>query len=47
MEATFCDDDRDNEPQPLGEILEKLLDQYEARFPGVKISIVETAATAV
>ncbi len=46
MDAIFCSDDGDSEPQPLGEILEKLLDQYEARFPGVKISIVETA-TAV
>jgi hypothetical protein len=47
MNAAFCDDERDNEPQPVGEILEELLTQYEAKYPGVRISIVETAATAV
>jgi hypothetical protein len=33
-------------PQPLGEILEELLAQYEIKFPGVHITVVETAATA-
>lgn len=32
------------EPQPLGEILEELLMQYEAQFPGIKIVVVETTA---
>ncbi len=40
-------DERDREPQPLGEILEELLAQYETKFPGLYITIVETAATAV
>jgi hypothetical protein len=38
---------QDNEPQPIGEILEELLAQYERRFPGIRISVLETAATAV
>ena len=33
MNTTICDDERDGEPQPVGEILEELLAQYEARFP--------------
>jgi hypothetical protein len=37
---------REGEPQPLGEILQELLAQYEARFPGINIVVVETAATA-
>ena len=40
-------DGRDDEPQPVGEVLEELLAQYERRFPGVRITVVETAATAV
>ena len=47
MNATMCDDERDGEPQPVGEILEELLAQYEAKFPGINITVVETAATAV
>jgi hypothetical protein len=49
MNSTTCGDERerDSEPQPVGKILEELLAQYETRFPGVRISIVETAATAV
>ena len=47
MNTTFCDDERDSEPKPVGEILEELLAQYEDRFPGIHITIVETAATAV
>ena len=38
---------RDDEPQPIGEILEELFAQYERRFPDIQITIVETAATAV
>jgi hypothetical protein len=41
------DDKQHDEPQPVGEILEELLAQYEARFPGIHVSVVETAATAV
>ena len=47
MNTTICDDERDGEPQPVGEILEELLAQYEARFPGIYVTVVETAATAV
>jgi hypothetical protein len=49
MNTTFCDDERqrDGEPQPVGEILEELLAQYERRFPDLHITVVETAATAV
>jgi hypothetical protein len=45
---TFCDDERrrDSGPQPVGEILEELLAQYEARFPDINVVVVETAATA-
>jgi hypothetical protein len=34
-------------PQPIGEILAELLAQYQARFPEVRIAIVETSAVAV
>ena len=46
--TTICGDERerDGEPQTLGEILRELLAQYEARFPGINIIAVETAATA-
>jgi hypothetical protein len=47
MNTTSCDDQRDGEPQPVGEILEELLAQYEAKFPGIHVTVVETAATAV
>ena len=40
-------ENRDAEPQPIGEILEELLAQYERRFPNIHIVVVETAATAV
>jgi hypothetical protein len=45
--VTNLDDERDDEPKPVGEILEELLAQYEARFPGFQITLVETAATVV
>ena len=47
MNTTISDDERDGEPQPVGEILEELLAKYEARFPGIHITVMETAATAV
>jgi hypothetical protein len=47
MNATSCDDERDGEPQPVGEILEELLAQYESKFPGIRITVVETATTGV
>jgi hypothetical protein len=40
-------DGRNEEPQPVGEIQEELLAQYERRFPDVRITIVEATATAV
>ena len=46
MNERFYDDAWDNEPQAIGEILDELLAQYEARFPGVHIAVVETTATA-
>jgi hypothetical protein len=36
-----------NDAHPIGEILKELLAQYEARFPGIRIAIVETPATAL
>jgi hypothetical protein len=36
-----------NGAQPIGEILQELLAQYQARFPGIRIAIVETPATAL
>jgi hypothetical protein len=38
---------RKEEPQPIGAILEELLAQYERRFPGVRIAVVETPANAI
>ena len=35
------------EPQPIGAILAELLAQYQARFPEVRINIVETSAAAI
>ena len=47
-DTTLCGDERERggEPQPIGEILQELLAQYEARFPEIKVVVVETAATA-
>jgi hypothetical protein len=46
--TTICGDrrERDGEPQPVGEILQELLAQYEARFPGINVVVVETETTA-
>jgi hypothetical protein len=44
MNTAIFDDERDNQPQPVGEILEELLAQYEAKFPNIHATIVETAA---
>jgi hypothetical protein len=38
---------RDAQPQPIGEILAELLNQYQLRFPNAKIEIVETSAAAI
>jgi hypothetical protein len=35
------------EAQPIGDILKQLLAQYEARFPEIRVTIVETSAMAV
>ena len=40
-------DRRPPEPQPIGEILKEFLAQYERRFPGVRIAVVETSAVAI
>jgi hypothetical protein len=37
---------RKDEPRPVGEVLEELLAQYEARFPGLHTTVVETAVAA-
>ena len=34
-------------PQPIGAILAELLAQYQARFPDVHVTVVETPAVAV
>jgi hypothetical protein len=36
-----------NDVQPIGEILDQLLAQYVARFPDVRLSVVETSASAI
>lgn len=38
---------KNNGPRPIGEILKELLRQYEARFPNLRITIVETPANAI
>jgi len=51
--STFLEDppqarkDGNQEPQPIGEILAELFTQYEGRFPGVRIAVVETQANAI
>jgi hypothetical protein len=45
IEPPTCDR-RNSGPQPVGEILEELLAQYERQFPDIRIAIVETT-TAV
>jgi hypothetical protein len=47
-DAALCGDERERggEPQAIGEILQELLAQYEARFPDINVVVVETAATA-
>lgn len=41
---TTTPEPRSEGPQPIGEVLAELLAQYQARFPNVKISVVETPA---
>jgi hypothetical protein len=47
-DTTLCGDERERggEPQPIGEILQELLAQYEARFPEINVVVVDAAATA-
>ncbi len=42
--TTLCDDRREppREPQPVGQILQELLAQYEARYPDVRVVVAET-----
>ena len=42
MSTTVYKEERGGEPLPLGEILEELLAQYEARFAEIHIKVVET-----
>ena len=39
--------DGNDDPRRINEVLEELFTQYERRFPGVKIVVVETPATAI
>jgi hypothetical protein len=45
FEDSDWDDEAVSEPQAIGEILDELLAQYQARFPTVNIMVVETPAT--
>ena len=38
---------RATDAQPIGELLKELLAQYQARFPGISIAIVETQENAL
>jgi hypothetical protein len=40
-------DRRSQDARPISEILEELLSQYQARFPGIRIAVVETPANAL
>ena len=40
-------DEQQRGPQPIGAILADLLAQYQARFPEIQITVVETPAVAV
>ena len=40
-------DGLEDEPRPVGVILEELLARYERRFPDFRIAVMETTATAV
>jgi hypothetical protein len=44
-EESWGEDRPNRGAQPIGEILEELLVQYQTRFPQLNISLVETAAT--
>jgi hypothetical protein len=45
--TTERQDGLEDEPQPVGVILEKLFAQYEQRFPDIRIAVMETTVTAV
>jgi hypothetical protein len=48
--TTYIEDgmyDRHNEARPIGQILEELFAQYQAQFPNIKISVVETPVNAI
>ncbi len=40
-------EERGDDPLPLGEVLTELLAQYQVRFPEVRIEIVETPAATI
>jgi hypothetical protein len=43
----YFEEQRENEAQSIGEILEELFVEYEARFPGIRIAVVETPVNAI
>jgi hypothetical protein len=47
LELPEKQDRRPNDARPIGEILEELLNQYQARFPGIRIAVVETPVNAL
>jgi len=40
------EEDRDAEPQAIGEVLAELLAQYECRYPEVNVAVIEVPAAA-
>jgi len=42
----FMEEER-KDAQPISEILEELFAQYETRFPGIRIAVVETPVNAI
>lgn len=52
MKNRICDleerrKERRDEAQPIGDILEELLEQYEQLYPGITLDVIETEATAM
>jgi hypothetical protein len=48
--TTYIEDGTDNrniDAQPIGQILEELFAQYQAQFPSIKITVVETPVNAI
>ena len=47
IEESAQHDARQAKPQPIGEVLAELLNQYQRQYPDLKVTLVETAASAV